>query len=182
VQAAGASRFVKPSAEAARLRLRFAVPSRSTIDALEEREGGFRVTLSLPTTASTAVEHTELAVRVDDPRSGFTGTFTPTRFAAEEGRLVVRGVVHGTIAGGVGIVERVSVPVSESRGAGATLRLRLEPLELERHGVRLPETELAAEGRSGLHVNLVCAVNQLLASSPKLALVPDLLNQILART
>jgi hypothetical protein len=159
------------------------VPSRPTIDFSPPggRKEGFLVRSSLTTVQAAAVD-SPLAVPVTDADGVFSGTFAPTRFAARNGSLLAAGTLQGTL-GGAELVEEVTIPVTEIGGSCPELRLALGPADVELCGAstRLEPAVLAVEGGPGLLGNLICAVTHLRDSGTGLALVPDLLNQILAR-
>ncbi|MDQ5822146.1 MAG: hypothetical protein M3540_11965 [Actinomycetota bacterium] len=136
---------------------------------------------SLTTVPAAAVD-SSLAVPVTDADGDFAGTFTPTRFAARNGSLLAAGKLEGTL-GGAAVVEEVTIPVVEIGGSCPELQLALGPAEVDLSGAptRLERTVLTVEGTPGILGNLVCAVTHLRDSGTGLALVPDLLNQILAR-
>jgi len=134
------------------------------------------------TTVPAAAVDSSLAVPVTDADGAFSGTFAPTRFAARDGSLLAAGVLQGTL-GGETLVEEVTIPVTEIGGSCPELRLALGPADIELSGAptRLEPALLTVEGGPGLLGNLVCAVTHLRDSGTGLALVPDLLNQILIR-
>ncbi|MDX6517331.1 MAG: hypothetical protein QOF50_177 [Gaiellaceae bacterium] len=134
------------------------------------------------TTVQAAAVDSSLAVPVTDVDGAFSGTFAPTRFAAQDGSLLAAGTLYGSF-GGAELIEEVTIPVTEIGGSCPELRLALGPAEVELCGAptRLQPALLTVEGGSGLLGNLVCAVTHLRDSGTGLWLVPDLLNQILAR-
>lgn len=134
------------------------------------------------TTVQAAAVDSPVAVPVRDTDGAFSGTFAPTRFVAQDGALLATGTLQGTLDG-VELVEEVTIPVTEIGGSCPELRLALGPTEVALSGVptRLEPAPLTVEGRPGLLGNLVCAVTHLRDSGTGLWLVPDLLNQILAR-
>ena len=134
------------------------------------------------TTVQAAAVDSSLAVPVTDVDGAFSGTFAPKRFAARNGSLLAAGTLQGTL-GGAELVEEVTIPVTEIGGSCPELRLALGPAEVELSGAptRLQPAMLTVEGGPGLLGNLVCAVTHLRDSGTGLWLVPDLLNQILAR-
>ena len=134
------------------------------------------------TTVQAATVDSSVAVLVTDADGAFSGTFAPTQFAARDGSLLAAGVLQGTL-GGETLVEEVTIPVVEIGGSCPELRLALGPAEVELLGAptRLEPAVLTVEGGPGLLGNLVCAVTHLRDSGTGLALVPDLLNQILVR-
>ena len=134
------------------------------------------------TTVQAAAVDSSLAVPVTGAEGAFTGTFAPTRFAALNGSLLAAGTLAGTLDGET-LVEEVTIPVTEIGGSCPELRLALGPAEVELSGAstRLEPAVLSVEGGPGLLGNLVCAVTHLRDRGTGLALVPDLLNQILAR-
>jgi hypothetical protein len=134
------------------------------------------------TTVPAAAVDSSLAVPVTAADGAFTGVFAPRRFAARDGLLLAAGTLAGTL-GGETLVEEVTIPVVEIGGSCPELRLALGPADVELFGAptRLEQTVLAVEGGPGLLGNLICAVTHLRDSGTGLWLVPDLLNQILAR-
>jgi hypothetical protein len=134
------------------------------------------------TTVQAAAVDSSLAVPVTDADGTFAGTFAPTRFVAQNGSLLAAGTLAGTLEGAT-LVEEVTLPVVEIGGSCPELRLALGPAEVDLFGAstRLGQTVLTVEGGPGLLGNLICAVTHLRDSETGLALVPDLLNQILAR-
>jgi hypothetical protein len=134
------------------------------------------------TTVQAAAVDSSFAVPVTDADGTFAGTFAPTRFATQNGSLLAAGTLAGTL-GGETFVEEVTIPVVEIGGSCPELRLALGPADIDLFGAstRLEQTVLTVEGGLGLLGNLVCAVTHLRDSGTGLALVPDLLNQILAR-
>ena len=136
---------------------------------------------SLTTVRAAAVDGS-LAVPVTDVDGAFSGTFAPKRFAARDGSLLADGTLQGTL-GGAELVEEVTIPVTEIGSSCPELRLALGPAEVELSGAptRLQPALLTVEGGPGVLGNLVCAVTHLRDSGTGLWLVPDLLNQILAR-
>jgi hypothetical protein len=136
---------------------------------------------SLTTVPAAAVD-SSIAVPVTAADGAFSGVFAPTRFVARDGSLLAAGTLAGTLDGET-VVEEVTLPVVEIGGSCPELRLALGPAEVELFGAptRLEQTVLAVEGGPGLLGNLICAVTHLRDSGTGLWLVPDLLNQILAR-
>jgi hypothetical protein len=134
------------------------------------------------TTVQAAAVDSSLAVPVADVDGAFSGTFTPKRFAAEDGSLIAAGTLAGTFDGEM-VAEDVTFPVEEVGGSRPELRLAFGPAEVRLFGcsTRLEQTVLIVEGGPGLLGNLVGAVTHLRDSETGLALVPDLLNQILNR-
>ena len=134
------------------------------------------------TTVQAAAVDNLLAVPVTDADGSFSGTFAPTRFAAQDGSLLAAGTLTGTL-GEATLVEEVTIPVVEIGGTvpGASTRARAggsRPFRsLDAVGADSPDRR----GWAGLLGNLVCAVTHLRDSGTGLWLVPDLLNQILAR-
>jgi hypothetical protein len=133
-------------------------------------------------TVPAAAVDSSLAVPVTAADGAFSGVFAPTRFAARDGSLLAAGTLAGTL-GGETLVEEVTIPVMEIGGSCPELRLALGPAEVDLFGAptRLEPAVLTVEGGPGLLGNLICAVTHLRDSGTGLALVPDLLNQILAR-
>jgi len=126
-----------------------------------------------------------------------TGTFTPTRFAVQNGTLVAVGTLHSVLSragAAVGTTDTpVTLPVQTTAGPAAAaivcpvLHLVLGPLDLNLLGlaVHLNTVVLditAIPGAGNLLGNLLCAVVGLLDGGLNLPLGPiaALLNAILA--
>jgi hypothetical protein len=168
------------------------------------------LTASAATTQSTATHSITTPVTGSDSNGDiFTGTFTVTRFAVQQHRLVAIGTLSGTIKNTAGqLVGQVSqaetLPVNLSSASSATshtqgastavtpaatcsiLNLNLGPLNLNLLGLvvhlnRVVLTINAQSGPGNLLGNLLCAVAGLLNGvNPPLGSVAGLLNQILA--
>ena len=127
-----------------------------------------------------------------------TGTFTPTRFAVRDGKLVGTGTLHSVLTGATGsrvgaADTTVTLPVQLPGGDVSTLaacnilHLVLGPLDLNLLGltVHLNTVVLDITAHSGpgnLLGNLLCAVAGLLDGgvNAPLGLIAALLNAILA--
>ena len=103
----------------------------------------------------------------------FVGSFTPTRFVSQQGRLGVTGVVTGTLTTLTGAVVPVSQTVTTTVASAATagscdiLNLVLGPLHLNVLGlvVDLNQVVLNITGQTGsgqLLGNLLCGIAGLL--------------------
>ncbi|GAA4605609.1 hypothetical protein BJY16_005458 [Actinoplanes octamycinicus] len=120
----------------------------------------------------------------------FAGTFTPSRFTTQGGKLLATGVLAGTVtdASGatVGTVERtVSLPVTVAAATCQVLNLVLGPLHLDLLGlvVDLNQVHLlitAVQAPGNLLGNLLCAITHLLDGTPTAGGLAALLNAILA--
>jgi hypothetical protein len=120
----------------------------------------------------------------------FTGTFTPSSFAAVGNQIQSTGTLAGTLVSSDG----TSRPVSQSQTFAVTqldpigcqvLDLVLAPLDLDLLGltVHLDRVHLnitAVPGAGNLLGNLLCAIVGLLDGAGPLAQIAALLNQILA--
>jgi hypothetical protein len=133
-----------------------------------------------PGAAAAGQQHPGATVtsRIDQTIAGVgtvTGTFTPTKFSAQNGQLYVTGLVKGTLTTATGAV----TPISQTATApviAATdpqcqiLDLTLGPLHLNLLGlvVDLNQVHLnitAVSGPGNLLGNLLCAVANLLNGS-----------------
>lgn len=135
--------------------------------------------------------HSPLAIPVTAPGGAFTGTFTLTSFALQNGALVANGILSGTDANGVSHFATVSAPVSTGSTAAAAaaasctiLHLVLGPINLNVLGLQVTTNQIvldisAIPGAGNLLGNLLCDVANLLNGSPTATLV-GLLNQIIA--
>lgn len=136
-----------------------------------------------------------LIVPVAAPGGAFTGTFTLSSFAIQNGQLVANGILSGVDGNGVSHLATVTAPVSTS-GASSTaspaaaaavvscpiLHLVLGPINLNVLGLTVSTNQIvlditAVPGAGNLLGNLLCDVANLLNSSPTNTLV-GLLNQI----
>ena len=119
----------------------------------------------------------------------FTGTFTPTGFALQNGNLVAVGTVSGTVTNSSNVVtsvlqNNVVAPVAAaSTGSCTLLHLVLGPINLDVLGLVITTNQIvlditAQQGPGNLLGNLLCAVANLL-NNPSQTLV-SVLDQILA--
>ena len=152
-----------------------------------------------PQAASAAPAHSNpLAIPITSPGGAFTGTFTLTGFALQNGALVANGIVSGTDANGVSHFGTVTAPVSAGNSATtaatssatpaatascSVLSLVLGPINLNVLGLQVTTNQImlninAIPGAGNLLGNLLCDVANLL-NSPNATLV-GLLNQIVA--
>jgi hypothetical protein len=122
----------------------------------------------------------------------FTGTFTITKFAVQNGQIVAVGTLTGTLrdaAGNViGTVTNlpVTLPVTTGQSSCTILELTLGPLDLNLLGlmVHLDQVHLlitAEPGPGNLLGNLLCQIAGLLDNGASLNAVVDKLNQVLKR-
>ena len=137
--------------------------------------------------------HSPLVIPVTAPGGAFTGTFTLTSFALQNGALVANGIISGTDANGVSHFAVVSAPVSTgstnaaapaAAAACTILHLVLGPINLNVLGLQVTTNQIvldisAIPGAGNLLGNLLCDVANLLNGSPTATLV-GLLNQIIA--
>ena len=142
--------------------------------------------------AAPAHQSSPLIIPVTAPAGAFTGTFTLTSFALQNGALVANGILSGTDANGVSHFATVTAPVTTSAAASTAapaaacsiLHLVLGPINLNILGLQVTTTQIvldisASPGSGNLLGNLLCDVANLLNGSPTGALV-GLLNQIIA--
>ncbi|GAB1640311.1 hypothetical protein [Krasilnikovia sp. MM14-A1259] len=123
------------------------------------------------------------------------GTFTPSGFAVQDGRLTATGTLHAILTDATGVTRTAdsvaTIPVQVPSGALAAvacpiLHLELGPLDLNLLGlvVHLNRVVLditAHPGPGDLLGNLLCAVAGLLnGPNPPLSQIAGLLNQVLA--
>lgn len=151
------------------------------------------VAVAPPTSQAANQRSNPLVIPVTAPGGAFTGTFTLTSFALQNGALVANGILSGTDANGVSHFATVSAPVSTGpAGAAATaqaasctiLHLVLGPINLNVLGLQVTTNQIvldisAIPGAGNLLGNLLCDVANLLNGSPTATLV-GLLNQIIA--
>lgn len=120
----------------------------------------------------------------------FVGSFTPTNFSSQNGKLLATGVLTGTVSdtsgNTVGTVDRtVTMPVAIAAATCQVLNLVLGPLHLNLLGlvVDLNQVHLvinAVQGAGNLLGNLLCAIVHLLDGNPTAGGLAALLNSILA--
>jgi len=134
-----------------------------------------------------------LIIPITAAGGGFTGTFTLTSFAIENGQLVANGIVAGTDANGISHFGTVTTAVSSTTSATAPtsaaavcsiLHLVLGPINLNVLGLQVTTNQIvldinAIPGAGNLLGNLLCSVANLLNNNPTQTLV-NLLNQIIA--
>jgi hypothetical protein len=125
----------------------------------------------------------------------FSGVFTLTSFAVQNGQLVANGTLTGTLYDSahnvIGTVTAVAVtlPVTGGTGSCQILNLTLGPLDLDLLGLQVHLntvhlTITAQQGPGNLLGNLLCAVANLLNGNTgptALQQLANLLNQIIAR-
>lgn len=120
----------------------------------------------------------------------FTGTFTPTKFATQNGNVLATGVLAGTVSDSSGapigtVTRTVSLPVTVAAVTCQVLNLVLGPLHLDLLGlvVDLNQVHLvitAVQAAGNLLGNLLCAITHLLDGTPTAGGLAALLNAILA--
>jgi hypothetical protein len=114
----------------------------------------------------------------------FTGTFSLTSFAVQQGQLVARGLLSGVLTNAgtaTTVVSSVALPVSALGSTCDILHLDIAPISLNLLGLQVNLSEIvlditAQSGPGNLLGNLLCSVAGLLDSPGGLA---RLLNQIL---
>ena len=134
-----------------------------------------------------------LVIPVTAPGGAFTGTFTLSSFAIQNGQLVANGIVTGTDSNGVSHFGTVTTAVSSTTSAAAPkaaaavcsiLHLVLGPINLNVLGLQVMTNQIvldinAIPGAGNLLGNLLCDVANLLNNNPTQNLVNPL-NQIIA--
>ncbi|MEU8242406.1 hypothetical protein AB0C07_29500 [Actinoplanes missouriensis] len=120
----------------------------------------------------------------------FAGSFTPTRFSAQDGQLLASGTVTGTLTDASGetlgaVTRTATVPVAVAQATCRVLDLTLGPLHLDLLGlvVDLNQVHLTitAESAPGnLLGNLLCAITHLLDQNPGAGALAAILNALLA--
>lgn len=121
--------------------------------------------------------------------ANFVGTFNPTGFAVQNGKLVALGTVTGTVTQFVkgvttvtSILQTVTAPVTATSASCPILHLVIGPISLNVLGLVITTNQIvvditAQSGTGDLLGNLLCQVANLL-NNPNQTLA-DLLNQIL---
>ena len=146
-----------------------------------------------PQATSAAERRSALVIPVTAPGGAFTGTFTLSSFAIQNGQLVANGIISGTDANGVSHFGTVTTAVSSTTSAAAPtaaaaacsiLHLVLGPINLNVLGLQVTTNQIvldinAISGAGNLLGNLLCDVANLLNNNPTQTLV-TLLNQIIA--
>ncbi|WP_433303753.1 hypothetical protein ACQP2F_12920 [Actinoplanes sp. CA-030573] len=120
----------------------------------------------------------------------FAGNFTPSRFSAQNGKLVATGTLTGTLTDSAGnavgtVTKTVSAPAAVAQATCRILDLTLGPLHLDLLGlvVDLNQVHLtitAVPGAGNLLGNLLCAIAGLLDGTPAAGALAALLNALLA--
>jgi hypothetical protein len=145
-----------------------------------------------PPTAS-AVPTTPVTGSFTDAQGGtgtFAGNFTPTKFAARDGKLMATGNLTGTLTDSAGsAVGTVNQPVSTTavvaQATCGILDLVLGPLHLDLLGLTVDLNQLhlvinAVSGPGNLLGNLLCAIAGLLDGTPTAGQLAAILNFLLA--
>jgi hypothetical protein len=120
----------------------------------------------------------------------FAGTFTPSRFSTQNGKLMANGVLAGTLKNASGatvgnVTQTVSTPAAVTAVSCSVLNLVLGPLHLNLLGLVVDLNQVilnitAVPGAGALLGNLLCAVAGLLDGPFTLGSLTALLNSILA--
>jgi hypothetical protein len=144
-----------------------------------------------PADAATSATNTK-TVPVVGTTSGvqtFSGTFTITKFAVQNGQIVAVGTLTGTVTDTTGTVlgtvtQQATFPVAIGQHSCTILELTLGPLDLNLLGlmVHLDQVHLtitAQPGPGNLLGNLLCQIAGLLDNGSSLSAVVDKLNQVL---
>ncbi|KRE91684.1 hypothetical protein [Arthrobacter sp. Soil764] len=131
-----------------------------------------------------------------DGVGSFAGSFTPTGFSAQDGQLMVTGLLQGTFTDLAGATQSVdqtvtttaaAAPTTMAGGGGAgcdVLNLVLGPLHLELLGLNVDLNQVvlditAQTGAGNLVGNLLCAITGLLDGGNGLSGLANLLNRVL---
>jgi hypothetical protein len=126
----------------------------------------------------------------------FAGSFTPTGFDAQDGQLMVTGLVQGTFTDLAGKATQVSQTVTTTAAAAPTtlaggggggcdvVNLVLGPLHLDVLGLNVDLNQVvldivAQSGAGKLVGNLLCAITGLLDGGTGLSGLANLLNRVL---
>ena len=153
---------------------------------------GVGVASAAPSAPAAAAPVTALATPITGTadNGSFAGTFTPAKFAAQNGNLVATGVLTGTVSdlsgATVGTVTRtVTMPVTVAAATCQVLNLVLGPLHLDLLGLVIDLNQVvlnitAVPGAGNLLGNLLCAVAGLLDGPSPLGAIAGLLDRILA--
>ena len=120
----------------------------------------------------------------------FAGTFTPSKFSAQNGNLLATGVLTGTVSdssgAAIGTVTRtVTMPATIAAATCQVLNLVLGPLHLDLLGLVIDLNQVhllinAVQAPGNLLGNLLCAITHLLDGTPTAGGLAALLNAILA--
>ena len=154
---------------------------------------GAGVANAAPSAPAAAPPVTALATPITGTTSDggtFAGTFTPSKFTAQNGKLLATGVVTGTVKNASGatvgnVTQTVSTPAAVTAASCSILNLVLGPLHLNLLGLVVDLNQVvlvitAVPGAGALLGNLLCAVAGLLDGTPTLGGLAALLNSILA--
>jgi hypothetical protein len=153
---------------------------------------GAGVANAAPSAPAAAPPVTALATPITGTadNGSFAGTFTPSTFSTQNGKLLATGVLAGTVRDSsgdtIGTVSRtVSMPVTVAAVTCQVLNLVLGPLHLDLLGlvVDLNQVHLvitAVQAAGNLLGNLLCAITHLLDGNPTAGGLAALLNAILA--
>ena len=120
----------------------------------------------------------------------FAGTFTPSKFSAQNGNLLATGVLTGTVSDSSGVVigtvtRTVTMPATIAAATCQVLNLVLGPLHLDLLGLVIDLNQVhlvinAVQAPGNLLGNLLCAITHLLDGTPTAGGLAALLNAILA--
>ncbi|WP_436536808.1 hypothetical protein [Actinoplanes sp. HUAS TT8] len=154
---------------------------------------GTGVASAAPAAAAAPAPVTALATPITGTTENggtFAGTFTPAKFASQNGNLVATGVLTGTLSDASGatvgtVTQNVTAPVTIAAATCQVLNLVLGPLHLDLLGlvVDLNQVHLvitAVQAAGNLLGNLLCAITHLLDGTPTAGGLAALLNAILA--
>ena len=141
--------------------------------------------------AATSATNTKTVLVTGTTSSGgtFSGTFTITKFAVQNGQVVAIGTLTGTLTDALGnvigtVTQQATFPVTFGQHSCTILELTLGPLDLNLLGlvVHLDQVHLkitAEPGSGNLLGNLLCQIAGLLDNGASLSAIVDKLNQLL---
>lgn len=153
-----------------------------------------------PSAASQASQAATVTGTINQTIDGvgtFAGTFTPSSFSAQDGQLLVTGLVQGTFTNLAGASTPVSQTVTTTAAAAPStaaalasggscdiLNLVLGPLHLDLLGLNVDLNQVVLDitsqtGAGNLVGNLLCAVTGLLDGGTGLSGLANLLNRVL---
>ncbi|MFF5075831.1 hypothetical protein ACFY36_02185 [Actinoplanes sp. NPDC000266] len=175
------------------LRKRLSIVAVTLIAALGLTAVGANPASAAPPATTTAVPSAPITGTFTDAAGGtgtFAGSFTPTKFAAQDGDLVATGTLTGTLTdsagAAVGTVEQaVTAPAFVAQATCRILDLTLGPLHLDLLGLTVDLNQVhlvinAVSGAGNLLGNLLCAIVGLLDGTPTAGQLAAILNFLLA--
>ena len=139
--------------------------------------------------AATSATNTKTVPVTGTTSSGgtFSGTFTITKFAVQNGQVVAIGTLTGTLYDAAGnpigtVTQQVAFPVSFGQHSCTILELTLGPVTVGQVQLDAVGLTITTQPGSGNVVgNLLCQIAGLLDRGASLSAVVDKLNQVLKR-